>query len=1122
MKQYGSTTKDASGDDTDDGPSYLTPYHNNTPAGPQDMPVPSAFPRAQSVNSAQSNETEPLLGETLLPPSYDQRKQSQSRDKTIFIHDPKSLFLSPIHTTRGSDYFSNAGDTAAATVNHDISPVRPIISPPKRLIPRSTPSSPWNSMFGSNSNSSTDPRIGYNIFANSNANDVSGTELDTLAYSASLRDHDESTLFSSDAFLRKYGLSDGSSSGNTDKGGEGWSIRVSTKSLLLCVGLAVGIFLASIASIGYTEEDAHIQITSHDKISTGNTSYKHYDVPFVVPYEKVDRESFGDPISNFIDVALFHPSLLYRGKDTLHGHVGWFQRIFRRKQEGDSREFHNNNNRRRRRLTKDEPKPFLRVPFPTGAFWTNLVMLPRTAKASLPILESNSGIYSYPIVAYPYSFQWSSLGKLQVSYSASRRLVEPKMIHDEFAPDITIGSVEEIGTRNIVQFDSLSVTLRFYESDSTRDSNLWETYIVQGSPYITILYSGLTPALRALSDFNEITCPLHEGDSAQTDDLVSSYSSASSATEAKTMGICDIAINSSRQKKVITGVQFVVTTKEGLTWLIFASEPITFEFDQDKKRTIQSTEKYNGVIRLALVPPSSKENEAVSANDDSTTMKLSSSSGVKRLIYHSSAYPIGGTVSWDFRSGTKAPLASSTSKNKVHRRMVTNTPKESNIATISFTFDTHHMTASSPSTNVQLLMLALPHHAISISSADELLLRPDDFDLYYHCIKGRLVPIVGNTWSYEEELTSVGFGNDPKPVSTSAANRRSLIQEPLAISALDQSIRDLILKTVQSDLKINLPDLNGGAYSFGKQIARLAQLAHIAEVVDAANLRIIDAEVHSIKNITTKDTNQSPDVVGGIVVGSSETKSGTTRRAYALLEKYLTMWLGDDFGQSLVYDAQLGGILSKVGTADINADFGNSRFNDHHFHYGYVLYASAILGRAKPEFISQYGPHIDAIFYDVANNGNANDEIFFPFARHKSWFDGHSFASGLFPFADGKSQESSSEAVNCYYGAFLYSRVRWGDRKIVDYTRLLLATEITGAKTYWHMTPPTNNTLATTTRSVLSVPYTPEFQANFMVGNLGMTDVTSTTWFGTDNIFVHLINFMPVSPITSELFDKGE
>ena len=66
--------------------------------------------------------------------------------------------------------------------------------------------------------------------------------------------------------------------------------------------------------------------------------------------------------------------------------------------------------------------------------------------------------------------------------------------------------------------------------------------------------------------------------------------------------------------------------------------------------------------------------------------------------------------------------------------------------------------------------------------------------------------------------------------------------------------------------------------------------------------------------------------------------------------------------------------------------------------------------------------------------GAAGGGIFFPPARHKSWFDGHSFASGLFPFADGKSQESSSEAANCYYGAYLWARVRWdGDgTAIVD------------------------------------------------------------------------------------------
>jgi len=207
-------------------------------------------------------------------------------------------------------------------------------------------------------------------------------------------------------------------------------------------------------------------------------------------------------------------------------------------------------------------------------------------------------------------------------------------------------------------------------------------------------------------------------------------------------------------------------------------------------------------------------------------------------------------------------------------------------------------------------------------------------------------------------------------------------------------------------------------------------------------------------------------------------------------------------------------------------------FLDHHFHYGYMLYAAAILGRARPKFISQYGSYVDSLFYDVAHNSSSvanrdsRGEIFFPLARHKSWFDGHSFASGLFPFANGKSQESSSEATNCYFGAYLWSKVRWagstdGD-KIVDYARLLLATEITGAKTYWHMTPrPINPTAATSGSNLLPVPYNTIFQQNYMVGNLGMTDVTSTTWFGTEVVYVHLINFMPVTAITSELFDKA-
>jgi hypothetical protein len=100
---------------------------------------------------------------------------------------------------------------------------------------------------------------------------------------------------------------------------------------------------------------------------------------------------------------------------------------------------------------------------------------------------------------------------------------------------------------------------------------------------------------------------------------------------------------------------------------------------------------------------------------------------------------------------------------------------------------------------------------------------------------------------------------------------------------------------------------------------------------------------------------------------------------------------------------------------------------------------------------------------------------------------------------------------------------------MVDYARLLLATEMTGAKKYWHMMPPQDtksggiaDSTTATTYGAVPVAYNPMFRGNYMVGNLGMTDVTCTTWFGTNEIYVHLINFMPVTPITSELFDKGK
>jgi endo-1,3(4)-beta-glucanase len=253
-----------------------------------------------------------------------------------------------------------------------------------------------------------------------------------------------------------------------------------------------------------------------------------------------------------------------------------------------------------------------------------------------------------------------------------------------------------------------------------------------------------------------------------------------------------------------------------------------------------------------------------------------------------------------------------------------------------------------------------------------------------------------------------------------------------------------------------------------------------------------------------------------------------------VLKELLTSLLLDKTSDSLVYDINMGGLVTSDGLIDSHADFGNGRYNDHHFHYGYILYTAAIIGKLDPSFVEEYSKQVDAIYNDIAHESNLNseapsDNIFFPGSRHKIWFDGHSYASGMFPFGNGKSQESSSEAVNCYYGAYLWSLVRNGaadnpeldTSARTDFARLLLATEIRGAKTYWHMIPPNLDVSSTTNKDEGTTVYTPQFSENYMIGNMGMLDALCTTWFGNSILYVHMINLIPVTAITGELFGES-
>lgn len=111
----------------------------------------------------------------------------------------------------------------------------------------------------------------------------------------------------------------------------------------------------------------------------------------------------------------------------------------------------------------------------------------------------------------------------------------------------------------------------------------------------------------------------------------------------------------------------------------------------------------------------------------------------------------------------------------------------------------------------------------------------------------------------------------------------------------------------------------------------------------------------------------------------------------------------------LYYDDTWKGLVSNAGFNDPGADFGNTYYNDHHFHYGYFVYAAAVIATVDPEWLNQGDNKVwvNSLVKDFAESDyNGRD---YPFSRAFDWWHGHSWAKGLFESGDGKDEESTSE-----------------------------------------------------------------------------------------------------------------
>lgn len=190
-------------------------------------------------------------------------------------------------------------------------------------------------------------------------------------------------------------------------------------------------------------------------------------------------------------------------------------------------------------------------------------------------------------------------------------------------------------------------------------------------------------------------------------------------------------------------------------------------------------------------------------------------------------------------------------------------------------------------------------------------------------------------------------------------------------------------------------------------------------------------------------------------------------------------------------------------------------YNDHHFHYGYHVYAAAVVSKYDPEWAQEYFDKVLLYIRDFANP-SADDQYFVQF-RQKDWFLGSSWASGIVSAENsphGRNQESSSEAIAAYEAVALYGSVmvdvfshekseKLETAKLVrDAGQLLTATEVHATNRYWHVWNSKNHT--STYPSAYKQP---------VVGMLYETMASFQTWFSPEPVVSYGIQLLPLTPV---------
>jgi len=209
----------------------------------------------------------------------------------------------------------------------------------------------------------------------------------------------------------------------------------------------------------------------------------------------------------------------------------------------------------------------------------------------------------------------------------------------------------------------------------------------------------------------------------------------------------------------------------------------------------------------------------------------------------------------------------------------------------------------------------------------------------------------------------------------------------------------------------------------------------------------------------------------------------------------------------LVYESAWGGVVSSAAyvTGNAGEDFGNSYYNDHHFHWSYFVHAAAIIGYLDPTWIPANKDWVNTLVRDAGNP--IADDQYFPFSRSFDWFHGHSWAKGLFDSADGKDQESTSEDALFAYAMKMWGKTS-GDANMEARGNLMLAVMKRSLSNYFLLESTNTNQPA-------------NFIGNKVTGILFENKVDHVTYFGANPEYIQGIHMLPIVPSSAYLRNQN-